>query len=112
VCLVIENEFGIVAPCGEKAVFESGALDALEVYRRNDLVGIDVAALQRSANAGMCAELVHRQAPVFTSDSMRSAGLARRPATLVATATCGETRCVRPPFPWRPTKFRVEVEEV
>src|SRR5690625_1467935 len=98
------------APCGEQAVFESGALDALEVYRRNDLVGIDVAALQWCADAGVCAELVHRQAPVFTSDSMRSAGLASRPATLVATATCGETRCVRPPFPSRPSKLRLEVE--
>ena len=32
------------------------------------------------------------------------------PAIAVAAATAGDTRCVRPPLPWRPSKFRFEVE--
>ncbi len=32
------------------------------------------------------------------------------PRTAVAAATCGETRWVRPPGPWRPSKLRLEVD--
>jgi hypothetical protein len=31
------------------------------------------------------------------------------PLTAVAAATAGDTRCVRPPRPWRPSKFRLLV---
>src|SRR5207245_3314453 len=40
----------------------------------------------------------------------RSAGEAKWPATAVAAATAGDTRWVRPPRPWRPSKFRFDVE--
>ena len=40
----------------------------------------------------------------------RSSGLAKWPATAVAAATAGETRWVRPPRPWRPSKLRFDVE--
>ena len=36
--------------------------------------------------------------------------MAKVPATAVAAATTGETRWVRPPRPWRPSKLRFEVD--
>ena len=36
--------------------------------------------------------------------------MAKWPAMAVAAATAGETRWVRPPRPWRPSKFRLLVE--
>src|SRR5580692_3121647 len=34
----------------------------------------------------------------------------KRPSMAAAAAICGDTRCVRPPRPWRPSKLRLEVE--
>ena len=34
----------------------------------------------------------------------------KRPSIAAAAAIFGETRCVRPPLPWRPSKLRFEVE--
>src|SRR5579871_5667535 len=34
----------------------------------------------------------------------------KRPSIAAAAAICGETRWVRPPRPWRPSKLRLEVE--
>ena len=39
----------------------------------------------------------------------RSSGVAKWPAIAVAAATAGETRWVRPPRPWRPSKLRFDV---
>ena len=44
------------------------------------------------------------------SISSSSPGVANRPATAVAAATAGDTRWVRPPRPWRPSKLRLEVD--
>ena len=40
----------------------------------------------------------------------RSSGVLKRPATAVAVVTAGDTRCVRPPLPWRPSKLRFDVD--
>ena len=40
----------------------------------------------------------------------RSSGRAKWPAMAVAAATAGETRWVRPPRPWRPSKLRLLVD--
>src|SRR4051794_41538091 len=40
----------------------------------------------------------------------RSAGEDKVPRTAVAAATGTDTRWVRPPLPWRPSKLRLEVE--
>src|SRR3954451_25339166 len=40
----------------------------------------------------------------------RSAGEGKVPRTAVAAATGTDTRCVRPPLPWRPSKLRLDVE--
>ena len=42
----------------------------------------------------------------------RSDGLESVPRTAVAAATSGDTRCVRPPLPWRPSKLRFDVDAV
>ena len=46
----------------------------------------------------------------FAASSCRSHGLDSVPRIAVAAATSGETRCVRPPFPWRPSKLRFDVD--
>src|SRR5579863_8788574 len=48
--------------------------------------------------------------PVARAPDHRSAGAVSRPVTAVAAATCGETRWVREPLPWRPSKLRLEVD--
>ena len=49
VLLLVEHEVGVLAPRGEQPLPEAGALDALQPLGRDDLVGVDVGALQRHA---------------------------------------------------------------
>src|SRR5439155_20750206 len=71
------------------------------VLVRDDLVGIDVGAIQRERRALDPGDGFHGQ---------RSSGLVKWPAIAVAAATRGLTRCVRPPFPCRPSKLRLLVD--
>jgi hypothetical protein len=57
---LVGNELGVLAPGREQAVLEAGAGHALEVDRRDDLVGVDVAAPQWQARPGVGGELLHR----------------------------------------------------
>src|SRR4029453_11391641 len=79
---------------------EAGALDPLEVHRRDDLVGVDVGSVEWEGH------------PFYPGDRLhhRSSGVVKWPAIAVAAATRGLTRWVRPPLPWRPSKFRLLVE--
>ena len=87
---MIEDEVPVVAPFGEQPGTETGALDALEPVRRDDLVGVHVRAVERHGAAGDNSDGLHQS---------RSSGVAKVPATAVAAATAGETRWVRPPRP-------------
>ena len=49
--LVVEHELRVVAPLGEQALLEAGALDPLQPVARDDLVGVDVAAVERHGGA-------------------------------------------------------------
>src|SRR5262245_3687583 len=98
---LVEHELGVLAPRGEAGVAEPGALDRLQVLLRNDLVGVDVRAVERHDEGFQDGELVH-QRHVLTSTKC--------PAIAAAAAIVGLTRCVRPPAPWRPSKLRFEVE--
>src|SRR4029077_18574808 len=80
---------------------EAGALHPLEPVAGDDLVGVDVGAGERRRPSRDRAHGFHQ--PI-------SSGVAKWPATAVAAATAGDTRWVRPPLPWRPSKFRLEVE--
>src|SRR4029077_18667361 len=65
-----------------------------------DLVGVDVAAVDRQRRTVDDADGLHQ---------LRSSGVEKWPAMAVAAATAGLTRCVRPPLPWRPSKLRLLV---
>src|SRR6185437_8722794 len=45
---LVEHEPGVLAPCREAGVAEAGALDRLQVPLRNDLVGVDIRAVERN----------------------------------------------------------------
>src|SRR5205814_9681448 len=95
--LAVELEVGILAPVEEEEVAEPAALDPLQELLRDDLVGVDVGPVED--------DRPRRHAPKGLH-----AGTVKCPASAVAAATSGETRCVRPPAPWRPSKFRFDVE--
>src|SRR5207248_424997 len=86
-------------------------LDALEPGGGDDLVGVDVGPVEGDGPAGDLAYGFHERSPrSYWSAGPRSDGAVKRPATAVAAATPGETRWVRPPGPWRPSKLRLDVE--
>src|SRR5690606_38481420 len=89
VLLLVEDEVAVVAPLREEPLLEPGALDLLQPVARDDLVGVDVGAVEGSRSSGDDSYGFHHS----------SSGVAKRPAIAVAAATAGETRCVRPPRP-------------
>ena len=102
--LGIRRPIGKVAPVVEELVAQAGAVHRLEEAGRDDLVGIDVVARERHDRRRHRAERLAGR-PAHSS----ALGSARRPVTADATAVSGEARNVRPPFPCRPSKFRLEV---
>ncbi len=61
VLLLVEHEVPVVAPLREEALLEAGALDPLEPVGRDDLVGVDVGAVERHGGAGDDAYGFHDQ---------------------------------------------------
>ena len=58
--VLVEDEVGFVgAPVVEESVVESGSGDAFEVDGGDDLVGVDVGAHERNADAGVGGEFFH-----------------------------------------------------
>src|SRR6185312_5248355 len=127
----VQHELRILPPRVEERVIEAGLGDALEEHRGDDLVGVDVGALERHGDAADHGDLLHyatTPAPVVElvetpppswlreistgsiPELCRSHGLESVPRMAVAAATRGDTRWVRPPFPCRPSKLRLEVE--
>ncbi len=78
---------GLVAPLGERERTEAGALDALEVLLRDDLVRVDVVAGDRAGVRAHGRERSHR------TSSLTSV---RWPVIAAAAAIAGDTRWVRP----------------
>src|SRR5687767_5566332 len=95
---LVQDELRVLAPRREQALAEPGALDRFQVLLRDDLVGVDVGAVERRHQAVQDGELVH-----FLIST-------KCPAIAAAAAITGLTRWVRPPSPWRPSKLRFEVE--
>src|SRR6476661_8648388 len=100
VAAVVHDEVRVLTPRVEQERPEPRALHALQVLRRDDLVGVDVGAVQRQRGPLDAADLFHH----------RSSGVVKWPAIAVAAATRGLTKWVRPPLPWRPSKLRLLVE--
>src|SRR5260221_6791565 len=101
VARLIENEVGVAAPGADQRVREAGALDRLEMLLRDDLIGVDVRAVERRHQPREDAEFLHQcQLRMST----------KCPAMAAAAAITGLTRWVRPPVPCRPSKLRFEVD--
>src|SRR5262245_24205660 len=112
VARLVEHELGVLAPRGEAGVAEAGALDRLQVLLRNDLVGVDVRAVERNNEGLHDGELVHLggAGEVTPCSYLHVLTSTKCPAIAAAAAIVGLTRWVRPPTPWRPSKLRFEVE--
>src|SRR4051812_36755152 len=74
VARLVEHEPWVLAPRGEAGVAEAGALDRLQVPLWNDLVGVDVRAVERNNDGLHDAEFVHRGAREFFPGSISSSG--------------------------------------
>src|SRR5205085_2366769 len=103
---VVEHEVAVVTPFREQAEAEAGALDLLQPVAGDDLVGVDIGPVEGDGGAADHADGFHHTG----SSAARSSGVVKCPATAVAAATAGETRWVRPPRPWRPSKLRFDVD--
>src|SRR3954453_11072287 len=98
----LQLDFAVADPVVEEELAEAGSLDPLEELLGDDLVGVDVAAVQ---DRHLAFDLVNR--PHAQLQSLMST---KWPSTAAAAAIFGLTRWVRPPLPWRPSKLRLEVE--
>src|SRR5581483_4350232 len=81
----VQLEVGVLAPVEEQELAVAGALDPLQELLRHDLIGVDVCPVEDGDAALDTANRLHA-------------------------TTAGLTRCVRPPLPWRPSKFRFDVD--
>src|SRR5713101_5963987 len=97
----VEREIRGLAPVVEKERAVAGALDALEELLGDDLVGVDVGAVERRHASYDVLDRLHY------SSSRTST---RWPVTAAAAAIGGLIKCVRPPAPCRPSKFRLLVD--
>src|SRR5678815_4480014 len=61
VARLVQHECRILAPRGEAGVAEAGALDRLQVLLRDDLVGVDVRAIERRDERLEDGERVHQR---------------------------------------------------
>src|SRR6516164_3125259 len=107
---LVEHEVGILAAviaparAHEQQRFVVG-LEAAHRLHRRDLIGIDVVLDERDGDAGMGRQRLHQACPAM---SCRTSAM--RPATAVAAAVAGLTRCVRTFGPWRCSKLRLVVD--
>src|SRR3954470_19238930 len=96
----MQLEPGILHPVEEQELAVARALDPLEELLRDDLIGVDVAAVEDGDAARDGGQRPHA--------SSRTS--AKSPASAAAAAIAGLSRCVRPPVPWRPSKLRFDVD--
>src|SRR5260221_5965013 len=83
----VQHETGVLAPGSEKPGGEAGALDSLQPRRRDDLVGVDVAAVERDRAARYALYPWHHRSP----------GSEKGPATAAASAPAGGPTAGGPP---------------
>src|SRR5437588_7367 len=100
----VELEVRLLRPVEEQELAEAGPLDPLEELLGHDLVGVDVGAVEHRRLRRQPREGPH----AGTASSSRMS--TKCPAIAAAAAMAGLTRCVRPRRPWRPSKFRFDVD--
>src|SRR5580658_1568900 len=93
------SSVGLVAPVAEQSLAHALFGDGLQITGRDDLIGIDIIGRDHDRFALDGLEFHSR---VLTSVTT--------PVTADAAAVSGLARNVRPPLPWRPSKFRLLVE--
>src|SRR5580700_4060613 len=100
-------------PIEEKEFAITGPFDPLKELLGDNLVGVDIFAIEVCHHTSMFSEWLH------WSDSTACAGTGlnchlrtsvKWPETAAAAAIMGLTRWVLPPRPWRPSKLRLLVE--
>src|SRR6185312_8133442 len=84
------------------------ALDALQELLGYDLVGVHIGAVQRHNQRSQGTKRLHYAVTSSRASHVRMS--TKWPAMAAAAAIAGETRCVRPPRPCRPSKLRLLVE--
>src|SRR5690606_3769247 len=100
-----------VTPGIEQVGPEAAAPDRLHELFGQYGVRVHIAAFKRCSQRVQGRESIHQRAPsVSPTLAMLALQSVKCPATAAAAAITGLTRCVRPPAPWRPSKFRLEVE--
>src|SRR4029077_20087063 len=97
----IEREIIVLGPVPEEELAVARALDALQELLRDDLVGVDVVAVERGDRPGDDVEMLHQSSPLTST---------RHPLMAAAAAISGLIRWVRARRPCRPSKLRLEVE--
>src|SRR6185436_8852620 len=100
----VQLEIRVLAPVEEEKLAVAGPLDPLEELLRDDLVGVDVGPVEHGGGRRGRAERLHAATPSQSRTSTKW------PAIAAAAAMTGLTRCVRPPRPCRPSKFRLDVD--
>src|SRR5712672_930403 len=115
------------APVVKKKLAKAGAFDPLEKLLGNDLVSVDVGSIENCYQAGVNLKWIHIvgagpvPARIFCTQPCRnkpcpydlyfhSLTSTKCPAIAAAAAIAGLTRCVRPPRPCLPSKFRLLVD--
>src|SRR5262249_32155843 len=96
----VQDEVRVLTPVAEEVFVEAFLRGRFQEARGDDLVGVDVVDRQRDQFGFECGKGFHRM--VLTSVTL--------PVMAEAAAVSGEARKVRPPWPWRPSKLRFEVE--
>src|SRR5581483_7238416 len=106
----IKNEIGIwfpcsvVAPIAKQPISQSFLRGCLQKACGDDLVGVDIVDRERCDPAGKRFELIHERSYNNVRTSVTT------PVTALAAAVKGLARKVLPPFPCRPSRFRLLVE--
>src|SRR5204862_3835648 len=103
-CRAVQLEARLPTPVVEKELCPAGSLDPLQELLREDLVGVDVGAVEDGGLA------LHAPDGFHAGTAWRARTSTKWPASAAAAAIAGLTRCVLPPRPCRPSKFRFEVE--
>src|ERR1035437_4134229 len=110
VARIVEHEVRVLLtrrrapPIEKQKLAVAGALDALQKLLGNNLVGVNIRPVQGRGQCGQCAKGFHQPRTSQLRISTKC------PAMAAAAAISGDTRCVRPPRPWRSSKLRLLVE--
>src|SRR5262245_29540499 len=116
----LELDFARAKPVIEEELAVAGPVDPLQELLGHDLVGVDVVAVEHRNTTLDHFNRFHgtpsasnESSPVRSgtrASQLQSLMSTKWPSTAAAAAILGLTRCVRPPAPCRPSKFRFEVE--